>query len=106
MSVARKGDIVAVKIEHSYQSLASGRHAYETWHLASVESASRDGAVKAFRLSEEQHARRLEREPATVEVLTLPPERSVAARRVFDVAKAFSSGDELRIAILEAEATP
>lgn len=45
-NATRKGDVVAMAITHSYQSLKDGRHTYTQYHLARVFKATRDGKAQ------------------------------------------------------------
>lgn len=42
---ARKGDVVALQIEHTCHDAKMKRHSYTEWQLAVVASAKRDGTV-------------------------------------------------------------
>lgn len=48
----RRGDVVAIEVNHSYHSLKEGRKTYTTAHLAKVESAERNGLAKRIILAE------------------------------------------------------
>jgi hypothetical protein len=97
----RKGQVVAIEIEHSSHDVRMKRTAYTLWHLAYVEQASRDGLCRRIRFPGQFHSLDCR---GFGKVHAIGGDRQAAAKALADSIKYpgrdFASADELRQAIL------
>ena len=74
-----KGDLVAIRRQHSSTSLLTGLQYRETWHVARVASASRGGEVKTYDDGQGGVARKNDRFVTVFTLTTMTPEQSARA---------------------------
>lgn len=101
LNPVRKGQVVAVEVEHSSHDVKMHRTAYTVWHLAYVEQASREGACRKVRFVGSFHAVDCR---GFGKIHAISGERQPLAKALADSiqypGRDFTSADELRQAIL------
>ena len=100
----RKGEVVAVEVEHSYHTARMKRSHYTRFHLATVTHASREGLARKVEMAGSFHSVEVAR---VGRVLTLNGRTDVqeAAKALRDTIKRptdneWKSAEDLRAAIL------
>lgn len=100
---ARKGDAVAIQVEHSSTALNGPTSRYYLFLLATVARASKDGTVREVTLAGQNHSLHVAR---VGRVFTLPTKQPAARKMIADMAypgQEWTSADELRASILAVE---
>lgn len=105
-NTAHKGDVVALEITSTSWHLAKGHERSSSWTLAYVESATRDGMVKCYRVAGMSYAMNIKHCPAKVYCVNSKPEYHAKARKLADGMSypptEYESAQDLRKAILAA----